>query len=106
VKDNDLKDPSTVTGVMIRDALGKLNDTSSPDNIVRVGADQMEIAIKRILAGQPINYEGASGPVDFNAEGDVVTNIVHWVVKNRQFQEVEVFDCVSDPATCPLRPIQ
>lgn len=37
------------------------------------------------------NYEGASGPVDFDANGDVVSNISEWTIKGGKLEVVGCF---------------
>lgn len=49
-----------------------------------------EFARARTLLGQgtAINYEGASGPVEFNATGDAQGRIEHWAVRNGRITAV------------------
>lgn len=101
LKDNALTDPTQVTGAQVRDALLEL---SNPDG-ERVGAGPAEFAraADLIAQGKAINYEGASGPMDFDARGDVRNTVVHWKVQDKQFVELEKYDCLSSPA-CPRVP--
>ena len=41
-----------------------------------------------LAAGTDINYEGASGPVEFDAAGDVAGSVVEMSVKDGAFAEV------------------
>lgn len=43
-----------------------------------VGPGQFEKAFDLLEKGEPINYQGASGPVDFDENGDVVAPIEIW----------------------------
>lgn len=43
-----------------------------------VGPGEFERAFKLLDQGQPVNYEGASGPVDFDQHGDVLAPIEVW----------------------------
>lgn len=95
----NLEDPMQVTGTQIRDALRTINNPGG--TVVRTGPDEFAKAVGLLTAGQPINYEGASGPVDFDANLNVIDRVAHWKVVNRQYVEVEKYDCVSGP-TCPL----
>jgi len=60
-----------------------------------IGPGEFEKAFELLKAGKPINYEGASGSVDFDANGDVVTPIEIWrfhdgkIVTYRMEYEVE-----------------
>ena len=47
---------------------------------------------KRLIdAGQDVQYVGASGPVDFDKNGDVSGTFGYWVIKNGQIETVRVF---------------
>jgi ABC-type branched-subunit amino acid transport system substrate-binding protein len=47
---------------------------------------------KRLIdAGQDVQYVGASGPVDFDKNGDVSGTFGYWVIKNGQIKTVRVF---------------
>ncbi len=45
-------------------------------------------AVELIKAGTDINYEGASGPVEFDANGDVAGVVIELVAKGGKFVEV------------------
>jgi hypothetical protein len=53
-----------------------------------------------MVAGGPVNYDGASGAVDFDAIGNVTSRAVWWVVQSGRFVERKVYDCVASP-DCP-----
>lgn len=101
VAGRDLSDPTQVSGAQIRDALRRINDPTGTE--VRTGPAEFEKAIALIAAGTPINYQGASGPVDFDANNNVKNQIVHWRVENEQFVELERYDCIGSPL-CPRIP--
>lgn len=98
VEVNGLDDPSQVTGAQIRDALFKINDPAG--TVITAGTDPAKI-ISLITSGAAINYEGASGPVDFDQYGNVLQRESYYQVKNGQWVEVHRYDCVADPSTCP-----
>jgi len=54
------------------------------------------------LIGKAIDYQGASGPCDFDARGDVVAQLARFRVQG-QFVDVEKFDCVADRECPPVR---
>ena len=62
----------------VRDAL---REVAGPPGI-KVGPGEFDYAISLIKAGQDINYEGASGSHDFDAQGDVFNTIEIWTVEN------------------------
>jgi hypothetical protein len=96
-----LPDPSQVTGAQVRDALGQINDPAG--EIVRVGAAEFAKAFQKFAAGLPINYEGASGPVDFDANGNVWVKLALYAGVDGAFVDMQKFDCVHDHS-CPAIP--
>ncbi len=86
------------------DIKAALPQTSVVDGGVRVisGVDGMRQAIRAIKAGQPINYDGASGPVDFNAYGDVRSGLSRNQVQGGQWVTSQVYDCTESIDTCTL----
>lgn len=99
VATKDLPDPTAVTGAQLRDALKHINEPTG--TVIRTGPAEFARAAQLIASGQPINYEGASGPLDFDATQSVQDRIVHWRVENQQFVDEEKYDCVASP-DCPL----
>lgn len=61
-------------GVAIRDALFEVS--SDPGRVFRPGATTDALQI--IREGGSINYEGASGPVDFDPQGNIVADYEIW----------------------------
>jgi ABC-type branched-subunit amino acid transport system substrate-binding protein len=94
-------DPSTITGADVRTALATL---STPGGlVVGTGTAEFVKAINAIALASPINYEGASGPLDFDANNQVVNRVVHFKIIGTTFTDLSVYDCVADPS-CPLAP--
>lgn len=58
------------------------------------------LAVQTILGGGTINYDGASGPVDFDALGNVASKFAEFEVIGGEFVETTKYDCISDPS-CP-----
>lgn len=96
---NSLEDPTAVTGAQILAAMKDVNTATGEK--VRSGAAEFARAIELIKAGTAINYEGASGPMDFDANGNVNGKLALWKYQNDTFEDVEQFDCVSNRMTCP-----
>ena len=94
----DLDDPATVTGAQIRDALWLLNDPAGTE--ITAGPDGIAKAAMLISAGMPINYQGVSGPLDFDSNAFVLGAIAHWVITNNHFVDQQIYDCTKGP-TCP-----
>ena len=54
-----------------------LRQVSNPPGTF-VGPGEFDLAFRLLKAGKPINYEGASGAVDFDKNGDVMAPIEVW----------------------------
>ncbi|WP_028584753.1 ABC transporter substrate-binding protein [Desulfogranum mediterraneum] len=59
----------------------QLREVANPPGIF-VGPGEFETAFRLLDMGKAINYEGASGNVDFDSNGDVVTPIEVWKIEN------------------------
>jgi len=92
-------DPATLTGAQVRDAMMTVNNPAG--EVIRPGVDDIAKAAGLIAAGKPINYEGASGPCDFDAYGRALNRISHWKVTNQKVTNIDAFDFVASPAMCP-----
>lgn len=101
MKAHGLTDPTLLSGAQIRDALPLI---SSPGGThVGAGAEEFTRAADLIAAGTPINYEGASGPMDFDENGNVLNRLALWQVIDRAFTDIAIYDCIAS-ASCPFRP--
>ncbi|MBC8133907.1 MAG: hypothetical protein H7X95_13060 [Deltaproteobacteria bacterium] len=96
-----LDDPALVTPEQVRQALEQINDPAG--EIIRTGSTEFAKAVDLIAAGTPINYEGASGPVNFDAVGNVLSKAVLWKIQAGKFVEMQVYDCTVG-SDCPLVP--
>jgi hypothetical protein len=105
-----LADPTTVTREQIRDSM-KLVSEKQDATVVYAGPTELAKGIEAIRAGEKIDYDGASGPVDFSpattnpeenddAGGDVEENLEEFRLTDGMFVPGDLFDCVADPA-CP-----
>jgi hypothetical protein len=99
---NKLKDPDQVTGAMIRDSMRAINDHNGEP--VEAGAAGFARAVKLIREGRAIDYQGASGPCDYDANGNIVAQLARFRVDG-QFVDVEKFDCVSSRECPPIRQV-
>ena len=102
VKHNGLKDPAQVTGAMIRDSMRAINDRRGEP--VDAGIAGFAKAAQLIAQGKPIDYQGASGPCDFDAHGDIVAQLARFRVQG-QFVDMEKYDCVRDRECPPIRQV-
>jgi ABC-type branched-subunit amino acid transport system substrate-binding protein len=101
VQQNHLADPSQVTGAQIRDAMQGIN--APYGETVNAGMEGFARALQLIAAGKKIDYQGASGPCDYDAHGDVVTQLARFQVRGGRFTDLERFDCVRDASCPPVR---
>jgi ABC-type branched-subunit amino acid transport system substrate-binding protein len=69
-------------GPAIRDAIRKIQDPSG--TVVGTGPEEFKKASALIKNGKPIRYSGATGPVEFDANGDVSGAALIWNVKGDQ----------------------
>ena len=67
-----------LTSANIRDQLREVADPPG----TFIGPGEFSAAFKLLDQGRPINYEGASGSVDFDANGDVAAPIEIWRFKD------------------------
>lgn len=96
-----LEDPTQVTGAQIRDAMHKTSDPAG--EVIGTGPEEFARAVALIAEGKPINYEGASGPMDYDANGNVLDRLAQYRAEGGLFVDVAKFDCVKDPL-CPQMP--
>jgi hypothetical protein len=96
-----ISQPADVTGAEVRDALQEVNVPGG--EVVGVGAAEFAKAYRTITGGGPINYQGASGPVDFDPYGNVWVELALYEGVDGAFQDVQKFDCVHDHS-CPAVP--
>lgn len=68
-----------LTGEAIRDSIRKIQ--SADGTVVGTGPEEFKKAIALIKEGKPIKYTGATGPLEFDANGDVSGAALIWTVK-------------------------
>ena len=81
---------TTTDSVAIRDALRDV--ANPPGDVVGPGAGGIQKALLLIAEGKDINYEGASGPVDFDEHGDVSGPIEIWTVEGNEIKSTGRFE--------------
>ncbi|KAF0279852.1 ABC transporter substrate-binding protein [Spiribacter aquaticus] len=74
--------------VAIRDHLRAVND---PDG-EPVGPGDFAEAAELLGNGQAVNYEGASGSVNYDENGDVAGTFAHWEIEDGEYVTVRVFE--------------
>lgn len=84
------KEGKALTGKNIRD---QMRGVSNPGGeVVGAGADGIKKAVKLIKEGKDVNYEGASGSVDFDANGDTITPVEVWKYQGGNIVSVRLED--------------
>lgn len=68
----------------IRDALRRV--ANAPGKVIEPG--EWAQALDALAAGDDIQYQGASGPIEFDAKGDVPGVIGHFVIADGAYKEV------------------
>jgi branched-chain amino acid transport system substrate-binding protein len=81
-----------VTPLAIRENLRRVANPEGEK--VGAGLEELKRAMKILDTGLSINYEGASGSVDFDEDGDVVTPVEIWCyeggkIKSRQICDID-----------------
>ncbi|MFN0063741.1 MAG: ABC transporter substrate-binding protein [Myxococcaceae bacterium] len=93
-------DPSAITGEEIRQGLLSINDPNG--EVIHAGEDGFVRAIDAISEGRAINYEGASGPMDYDANLSVRNRLVRFVAENGRYVDVPPkLDCVTNDDCLP-----
>jgi len=71
-----------LTGPSIKDAVRRVHVPNGTP--VGTGPAEYKKALELIKAGKPIKYFGATGPIEFDANGDVTGPALVWTVKDGQ----------------------
>ncbi len=73
--------------VAVRDALRLVSNP--PGEIV--GPGSIARALELIREGKDINYVGAAGDIDFDENGDVVSGMRIWTIKDNQITDTDIY---------------
>lgn len=91
--------------ITIAMALGEADDRVSVRDNLRntstgtvVNPEQWDVFLGAASAGM-VNYEGAAGPVDLDANGDTVSNVEEWTIRAGAFETVGCW--TPDATPCP-----
>jgi ABC-type branched-subunit amino acid transport system substrate-binding protein len=90
--------PSALTGAQIRDGMRHLSEKQGTH--VPAGRAGLAQAVALIREGKPINYDGASGPCDFDLLGNIVADVVQFRYEKGDFVDLQRYACTQDPK-CP-----
>ncbi len=90
---------STDDPVKIRDSLFLVAGGNPNGSNQTVGPGNIDDALNDLQQGKDINYEGASGDVDFDQNGDVIGNYIIWKVVHPSGQQPAFETIGKIPAT-------
>jgi ABC-type branched-subunit amino acid transport system substrate-binding protein len=79
-----------LSGPAIKDAVRKIHAAGGEP--VGTGPDEFRKAVTLIKAGKPILYNGATGPLEFDANGDVTGPTLVWRIDNGTLKVDKVLD--------------
>ena len=65
-----------------------IEQEGTPLEQIIINVNEFQVAKNIIEKGQIINYEGASGPINFDRNGDPTPKIVIWGIENNEFVEL------------------
>lgn len=78
----------SVDAAAIRDALREV--ANAPGTVINPGTEGWQAAVAAIDAGEDIDYEGASGTVEFDENGDITQGVIEvWQVEGEEIVTVE-----------------
>jgi branched-chain amino acid transport system substrate-binding protein len=86
----------SVDGTAIRDALREVS--GAPGTVVNPGTEGWQAAVAALDAGEDIDYEGATGAVEFDANGDLARGLIDvWMVEGEDLptQSTQEFDLAA-----------
>jgi branched-chain amino acid transport system substrate-binding protein len=73
-----------LTGPAIKDAVRKIH--TADGTVVGTGPEEFRRALELIKAGKPIRYSGATGPFEFDSNGDVTGPALVWKIENGEIK--------------------
>lgn len=92
----DITNADNITGSVIRDQLRSV--AGPPGEEVVIGSQEgITKAVELIAAGKEIDITGASSPVNFDENGDVITPYEIWKVEGNKLKTVEIWPAEKIP---------
>lgn len=84
------KEPRRITNYL-REISGMEQFEGNTSEQIVINVNEFQFAKNYIQKGQTINYEGASGPINFDYYGDPTPKIVIWGIENNEFVELSYY---------------
>lgn len=82
-------DPNAVKNYLKE--ISGLEQHESQSEQITINVNEFHVAKNIIQKGQTINYDGASGPINFDNNGDPIPKIVIWGIKSDEFVELSYY---------------
>lgn len=79
-----------------RDALWRISQGRGGTNVVKGTPNKLAAMLANLRSGATINYDGASGPVNFEIDGHVKSSFGVWKIQNASFLRLNVDFDVAD----------
>jgi branched-chain amino acid transport system substrate-binding protein len=73
-----------LSGPAIKDAMRQVHAANGTP--VGTGPDEYKKALELIKAGKPIKYNGATGPIEFDVNGDVTGPALVWKISGGKIE--------------------
>ncbi len=85
----------------IRDSFGAIN--APKGKLIRPRVSDFKVGAQRIAQGKPIDYDGASSPLQLTPAGEMYPDLVHWKIQDGKFVELEKYRCDPQAPNCQVR---
>ncbi|MEE4198631.1 MAG: ABC transporter substrate-binding protein [Bacteroidales bacterium] len=86
---------NTTNPLQIKEYLREISgeDYYNPVNdVLKINVNEFDIGKNILLKGNAIDYEGATGPINFDINGDPVPKIIIWGFENEQYVELSYYE--------------
>jgi hypothetical protein len=86
---------------LVRDVFSDINTPGG--TLIRPRVSDFKTASNKIKQQKPIDYDGASSPLDLTFDGENYPDLVHWKIQSGSFVELERYQCDPSVPNCQLR---
>lgn len=73
----------------IKSSLRYISGGINPNNSTIINVNNFEFGKQELSSGNMINYQGASGPIDFDSNGDCRSELTIWGIQNNEYVELD-----------------
>jgi ABC-type branched-subunit amino acid transport system substrate-binding protein len=75
----------------LREISGSYDPDDDPPEQVIININEFDVGKNMINKGENINYQGASGPINFDINGDPIPKFVIWGIRDNKFVELSYY---------------